>query len=387
MVAYLDVSFAGRPMGVMSWDSRVAQGWFEFHTDFLPCKRCVLPLAEVGQTSINNAKPLPLDGRWPLFKPAFLTDNLPGPYAIYLLRHALLASGKHPETFHPLAWCALQGRRGLGLIGFEPAGYPELDVVESVDISRLVRHLRSLEGGHLSASRMRELLRSGLFTTTNRPAALLAINDFTGAVLSGHVGMPTGYQGWICWLDGVNQLPVSNPTLPSLDACLLANRRALACGLEVLDCRPLKDGHLTHLLTRRPDRQDGLSYHLLSFPTLLTDTGGVPTDDCAAVFRCLRQLRLSHAEHAAFFRRIVFNGLLYNRLENQAAVCFRCTPEGTWHVSPHTGFPPPLHGGMCLNGRYSNWSLDDYRELGASQGIKRHERIITDVQSAVAALT
>lgn len=42
---------------------------------------------------------------------------------------------------------------------------------------------------------------------------------------------------------------------------------------------------------------------------------------------------------------------------------------------------------MSLNGRYRDWTLDDYRTLGISQHIKRYERIIEDVQSALTALT
>lgn len=382
MVAYLEVFYADQPMGVMSWDNRQGQGWFEFHKAFLPHVRAVMPFWGEGDATNVSSTPLRVEGRWPLFKPAFLTDNLPGPYAVTLLRHALSTTDKRPDDLHPMAWCALQGHRGLGLIGFSPAGYPELDVVEPLDISRLVRYLHALHDGALSASRMRELLRSGLFTTTDRPAALLAINDFNGAVLSGQATIPAGFQAWTCWLDGVTAVGS-----PSLEACLLANRQATACGLTVLACRPLKDGSLTHLLTRRPDRPDNRPHHLLSFPALMPDNDVLPKDGCEAVFHCLRRLRRPHTEQAAFFRRLVFNGLLYNRLERPYDLHFTCSPEGMWQLAPSEGFPPALQGGMSLNGRYKDWTLDDYKALGVTQQIRRHARIMAEVQSALTALT
>lgn len=387
MVAYLDVYYADQPMGVMSWDKQLGKGWFEFHPAFLPQIGCVMPFSGATRAASDLARPIRLERRWPFFKPAFLTDNLPGPYAIHLLRHALSATNNQPDNLNPLAWCALQGRRGQGLIGFAPAGYPELDVVEPVDISRLVKHLRTLNDGRLSASRMRELLRSGLFTTTVRPTALLGINDFTGAVLSGQAALPTGFQAWTCWLDGVYPKGVSHSDVPTLSACLLANKQAVACGLRVLACRPLKDGHLTHLLTMRPDHLDGKHGHLLSFPALQSGQDVLPTDACESVFRCLRRLRLPHTEQAAFFRRMVFNGLFYNRLERPSEVLFRFTTAGGWELTPSIGFPPAFQGGMSLNGRYRDWQLEDYTVLGATQGIRRHERIIAEVQSALTALT
>lgn len=382
MVAYLEVFYADIPMGVMSWDNRLNQGWFEFHSDFMPNRQRVAPLLTQEIPPSSPTTTFRLDGRWPTFVPTFITDNLPGPYALSLLRQALRASGKTPEQLNPLAWCALMGRRGQGAVGFAPGGYPELDPVEPVDISRLVSYLRLLNTGRLSDNRMRELLRSGLFTTTERPSALLAINDFTGAVLSGQAGLPSGFQAWTCWLDGFDQAGV-----PTLEACLQANKEALACGLTVLECRPLKDGHLTHVLVRRPDRTEGYPEHLLTLPAMMPDDGVLPKDSCEAVFRCLRLLRRPYTEQAAFFRRLVYHGLRYHRMERPGDVSFCCNRAGVWSLVSSTGFPPALQGGMSLNGRYRDWTLDDYRTLGISQHIKRYERIIEDVQSALTALT
>lgn len=392
MVAYLNVFYGNRPMGVMSWDSHLQQGWFELDAHILSERQLITPLWAQTTPSGTPLTTFSLGGRWPRFRPAFLTDHLPGPYALSLLRHALRASGKGPEQLNPLAWCALVGRRGMGLIGFQPAGYPELDPVEPVDISRLVRHLRLLNEQRLSDSRLRELLRTGLFTTSDRPSALLAINDFTGAVLSGQGALPQGFQAWVCYLDGVE-----SGHRPAPVDCLTANRQAAACGVDVLESRPLKDGQLTHFLVRRPDRTQVYPEHLLSFPALMqhpgpgeahTETFGTePAHSCEALFRCLRLLRRPYTEQAALFRRLVYYGLRYQRLERPVDVRFCCSPDGVWRLSPSDGFPPVQQGGMSLNGRFRDWTVADFRALGVSQHIRRYEQLIAEVQSALTALT
>lgn len=398
MIQYLECFYKEQPMGVMSWNPERAEGWFEFQPSFWQSDIQFSPLLFPNEARGNKAPIVHFGGKNGDIPP-FLRDALPGRYARTLLEYALLPSGKSIQTLSPLAWCSLLGKRGMGAIRFEPAGYPELDAVAPVDIALMVRHAQQLNlnnqdshssskgsanatGKRLSDNRLRELLRSGLFTTKETPAALLSVNDFTGEVLSGQASIPQGFNTWIIHLDSITPQPSTD-----LREWFTHHKKALSCGLSVLPCRHMHEGQQTHLLSKRIDRDGKDTVHVQSFKALREENRPETANSCEGVFRCLRLLRLPYNEHEEWFKRIVFNGLVSNRQERASDVFFEYKNDSVWQLTPYNGFPPTQSENMTLGGKINNWTLDDYRLLGKQQHIHRYENLIQACQSALTAFT
>jgi len=387
MIQYLECFYREHPMGVMSWETSRAEGWFEFQPTFWHSDISFSPL--LFPNHLRSGKPplLPLGGNKNQTRglPPFFADALPGKYACTLLDYALKPSGKSVDTLSPLAWCSLLGIRGMGVFRFDPSGYPELDAVASVDIGQLVRHTNLLVQSEkkLSDNRLRELLRSGLFTVGETPAAWVSVNDFTGEVISGQSPAPHGFDAWVIHLDGVH-LQVEGKRSPDNPRERYAHhQKALSCGLDVLPCRLIHEGQQTHVLSKRLDRKGGNPVHVQSYKALREESGPEAADSCEGLFRCLRLLRLPYNEQVEWYKRVVFNGLISNRQDSAEDVFFEYKNDSTWHLASYSGFPPSLSENMTLNGKSKDWTLDDYRLLGKQQHIRRFENVIQEISRHV----
>jgi|GEM_PF-1071134 len=383
MIQYLEAYYLDKPLGVMSWSPECQEGRFEFYPSFLSGRTDLSPI-QFSTPSLNDKPPVltftKKNDRL-IGLPPFLIDCQPGEYAMKLLRCALKSSGKTPEILSPLALCSLLGKRALGVICFEPCGYPELDMVEPVDISRLVRYAKTVyqeTDDSLTENRLRELLRSGLFTTANRPEALLAVNDYTGEICSGQAGIPSGFEAWTLVIDGV----VPNEG-NKLNVKYNQHKKAKACGLDVLPCRQIREGTRTHLLIKRLDRDKEKKIHFQSFAALRDE----PADSCEAVFRCMRLLRLPYPEQVEFFKRVVFNELTINRQDNAKSILFTCLDHHEWHLAPTSGIVASTGNGLSVRGKIRNLTTEDLLELGRQQHIRKCREIIEEVQSSLTAVT
>jgi len=381
MIQYLECFYREQPMGVMSWNTELSEGWFEFQPSFWHSGISFSPLLFPDHQRSGKPRLLPIGGNTHESRglPPFFADALPGKYACTLLDYALKPSGKSVKTLSPLAWCSLLGKRGMGVFRFEPSGYPELDAVASVDIGQLVRHAKQLDqlDKRLSDNRLRELLRSGLFTVEDTPAACISVNDFTGDVLSGQSLIPLGFDAWVIHLDGVHLQ--ENVTAVNLRERYAHHQKAISCGLDVLPCRLIREGQHTHILSRRFDRKDGNAVHVQSYKTLRDANGPEPADSCEGLFRCLRLLRLPYNEQVEVFKRIVFNGMVSNRQDSAADVFFEYKNDSIWQLAPCSGFPPSASENMSLGGKLKDWTLDDYKQLGKEQHIRRYDTLIQEI--------
>ncbi|MCX6308568.1 MAG: HipA domain-containing protein, partial [Bacteroidia bacterium] len=222
--------------------------------------------------------------------PPFFRDHLPGSFSKMLLQEALRSTSRTVESLSTLSWLSLTGDRGMGAFRFEPAGYPWQG-----------------KGSELSDRRLRDLLRCGLFVHGTSPKIVVAVNDFTGEVLSGQGKIPEGFNGWIVKLDGV--APGSAERLAAEYAFYL---KAMDCGIHAAPSRMLRDGHWKHLLVKRFDRIFSEKRPYLTHQD--------PTSSWEAVFRRMRNWRLPYPDMEEMYRRLVFSILTNNRTYDSSKI-------------------------------------------------------------------
>lgn len=371
MRQFVQVFFWNDPMGILAFDSLAQSGQFEFFPEFLSKGYNFSPILFPIETWKVNPKICLLEKASEL--PAFLRDVLPGSYASDLLREALHDATKTPESLSALSFLSLMGNRSMGAFRFESAGYPELDAVEPVDFDQLVKFAHSIyvnKGPRLSERRIRTLLRSGLFTKGSWPKALVAINDFTGEVVSGQAQIPEGFEAWIIKLDGVG----SDDTSALMEEYSYY-KKALECGIQMAPCRMLKDGHTLHLLCKRFDRVGNERLHVQSFLNL----GGGHDYSYEAVFRCLRQLHFPYPVFVEFFKRMVFNVLIGNKNDGPEKINFIYNRSGMWSLAPAYNLKPtPVldEHALSVGGKVRDITKEDLLELGRMLNIKQAKLIL-----------
>jgi len=369
---FVQIFFGNEPLGVIALNSESHEGQFEFLPSFLKRGLDISPIRYPNAKLIQRSEIFVFKD-WSDF-PSFLKDSFPGDYALELLRYALLDSKKSPETLSSLAYLSLLGSRGMGAFHFEPSGYPELNQSVTVDIDLLVKYAHHVfQPGlmRLSERRIRELLRSGLFTCGSWPKALVAINDFNGEVISGQGSIPPGFENWIIKLDGVK-----NTHSDALRMEYDFYKKAVAFGIRMAPCRILKDGQRKHLLSKRFDRIGNEKIHIQSFKNLREGS----EDSYEAVFKCMRQLRLPHPDMVELFKRMVFNVLIGNCRDIPEKIQFTCSNKGEWRLAPAFNLKPTpnlqVHA-LSVGGKVEDISIQNLIDLGKSISIKQAKAIVT----------
>jgi len=369
MRQFVQVFLWNEPLGIMVTDSETHSGQFEFYSTFMEKRREVSPILFPMEKYRLKPETCYFESAEGL--PAFLADILPGSYAKDILRYALKGSQQTPETLSAQSYLSLLGNRGMGAFRFEPGGYPELNATESIDFDLMVKYARILYNKEsvLSERRVRELLRSGLFTKGSWPKALVAINDFTGEVISGQGNIPEGYEGWIIKFDGIR-----NEHSETLTLEYDFYKKALDCGIVMAPCRLLRDGHQFHLLSQRFDRVGNEKIHVQSFAALRDSV----EDSYEAVFKCMRQLHLPYPAMVQFYKRMIFNVLINNGKDKPEKVMFICSRRGEWKLAPAFNLKPTpdqsIHA-MSIGGKVRDITKEDVLEFGKKLNIKQAKSI------------
>ena len=85
---------------------------------------------------------------------------------------------------------------------------------------------------------------------------IIAVNDATGEVRSGQVGVPEGFDHWILKFDGVRDSQLGEPAgYGRIEFAY--HQMATAGGIEMTPCRLLEESDRAHFMTRRFDRLAG----------------------------------------------------------------------------------------------------------------------------------
>jgi serine/threonine-protein kinase HipA len=108
-------------------------------------------------------------------------------------------------------------------------------------------------------------------------------------------------------------------------------------------------------------------------------------------FTIMRKLRLSKAEAAEQFRRMVFNVLSRNLDDHTKNISFIMTPDGKWRLSPaydityaHNpkGKWTDRHQ-MSINGKRDNITKEDLLQVADSISLHKAGDVIEEIQAAL----
>jgi len=399
------VSLWGHTVGAVSWLDDGAYGIFEYDPGFLSKGLDVSPIhmglddARKGDGSFSFPA---LNKDTFLGLPGLLADALPDKFGNSIIDAWLARNGRDGVSFSPVERLCYTGKRGMGALEFSPAIMEKYDTTVAVEVSELVELAQEIMSAHQAldinlgeseknnADAILDILRVGTSAGGARPKAVIAM-DGKGNVMSGQAEAPKGYDYWVLKFDGVMDLELGE-TKGYGRIEYAYHLMAKAAGINMTECRLLQDNGRAHFMTKRFDRNNGEKLHMQS----LCGIGHYDFNMAGAysyeqAFTVMRQLRLSKAEAAEQYRRMLFNIIARNLDDHTKNIAFLMGPDGKWKLSPaydviysHNPAGKWTHQHqMNMNGKRDHFTSEDFIAVAESISLSRPEEMINDVITAV----
>ena len=395
----------GRDIGAVSWDEDAQLANFEYDPAFRDSGIEVAPLTMALSDRIYSFPALPRATFHGL--PGLLADSLPDDFGNALINAWLARQGRTPESFNPVERLCYTGARGMGALEYVPAIGPsnvkseELDVKALVELaSEILTDRNKLQGSFLPGDRLatlQDILRVGTSAGGARAKAIIAWNPDTNEVSSGQVPAGRGSSYWLLKFDGVSgnkDKELEDPAGYGLIEYAYS-KMAREAGIQMMECRLLKENGRSHFMTRRFDRTNrGGKIHMQSLGAMEHfDFKSAGAYSYEQTLRTIRKLGMPMESIEEQFRRIAFNIIGRNQDDHVKNIAFLMDRSGAWSLSPAfdmtysynpSGAWTSSHQ-MSLNGKRDNFELEDFTACADSASMKRGraEEILQQVQNAI----
>jgi serine/threonine-protein kinase HipA len=395
----------GKIIGAVSWNNDTGLANFEYETDFVDSGIEVSPITMELSDQIYSFPSLPRETFHGL--PGLLADSLPDDFGNALINAWLAKEGRSPESFNPVERLCYTGARGMGALEYIPPQGPSSTKSEPVDVKALVElasevltSRNNLQGSFIPDERqdtLQEILRIGTSAGGARAKAIIAWNPKTNEVRSGQVKSGPGFSYWLLKFDGVSgnrDKELDDPAGYGLIEYAYY-KMALAVGIQMNECRLLKENGRSHFMTQRFDRTaTGEKIHMQSFCAMEHfDFKQAGAHSYEQALRTIRKLDMPMESIEEQFRRMAFNIIGRNQDDHVKNIAFLMDQSGKWSLSPAfdmtysynpSGAWTSSHQ-MSLNGKRDNFDLEDFRACAKNASMKRNraEEILRQVQDAV----
>lgn len=231
------------------------------------------------------------------------------------------------------------------------------------------------QNGHEDREAMLALLSVGMSAGGARPKAVLAFNNDFTKVRSGQANVPENFTHYLVKFDGVSEHHATEQTFgdPSGFGAMefVYHRMATACGIEMMPCRLLQEGHRRHFITQRFDRIGNQKIHMQTLNGMAhVDYKKPGSFSYAELFGVARQIGLSAKEAGQLFKRMVFNIVARNHDDHSKNVAFLLIDK-KWALAPAYDLAYSYKPGskwvnshwMSLNGKRDDFTRADFYSL------------------------
>ena len=385
-----EVRLWGRTVGAVSWDDERGFAHFEYDPAFIPGGRQVAPLTMPLASEIYSFPALPRQTFHGL--PGLLADSLPDRFGNALIDAWLARQGRSPADFNAVERLCYIGARGMGALEFVPATGPtnrlaRVDVAALVELASDILSERAALGGSLASAHreqaLQNILRVGTSAGGARAKAVVAWNPETDEVRSGQATAGDGFSHWLIKFDGVagnKDKELDDPRGYGLIEYAY-HAMARAAGIEMAECRILREHGRNHFMTRRFDRTDsGRKIHMQSLGAMahydFNQAGAYSYEQALGV---IDRLGLGKDTAEEQFRRMAFNIVARNQDDHVKNIAFLMDRAGSWSLSPafdvtYSYNPAGRWTGaqqMSLNGKRDDFEVADFVACARNAALKR----------------
>lgn len=385
------VELWGRNIGAVSWDSARNIGFFEYNPAFISSGVEIAPIMMPLSSEIYSFPALPFQTFHGL--PGLLSDSLPDRFGNALINAWLAKEGRSPASFNPVERLCYTGKRGMGALEFTPTVGPSYRESEQVELQKLVNlaseiltKRSAIEGSFDTPDREKallDILRVGTSAGGARAKAIIAWNPETNEVRSGQVAADRGLSYWLLKFDGVSGNRDKELEDPKGYGQIeyAYHQMAVRAGIEMNECRLLRENGRSHFMTRRFDRTDtGGKIHMQSLCAMAHyDFNQAGAYSYEQALRVIRKLGLSMSSIEQQFRRMCFNIVARNQDDHVKNIAFLMDRTGSWSLSPafdltYSYNPSGEWTGshqMSLNGKRDHFDRSDFIACANSASMRR----------------
>jgi len=238
---------------------------------------------------------------------------------------------------------------------------------------------------------LNDILRVGTSAGGARAKAIIAWNPETNAVSSGQIAAGEGFSYWLLKFDGVagnKDRELEDPKRYGLIEYAYY-KMALAAGIDMPECRILKESNRSHFMAKRFDRTDnGEKKHMQSLGALRHFDYRQPgAHSYEEALQTVRELGMSMESIEELYRRMAFNIIARNQDDHVKNISFLMDKAGHWSLSPaydmtYSYNPSGVWTGthqMTLNGKREGFGIDDFRQCADNVAMKK-SRVIEIVE-------
>lgn len=400
-VDVIEVRCWGRTVGALAHDPKVDLNVFEYAPTWAATGIELSPLHMPNRTGTYIFPQLSKQTFYGL--PAMIADALPDDFGNAVIDAWLADQGVDKTKITSLDRLAYAGDRALGALSFHPAQSGLEGPTTAIQLADIVTQARALLAGRVSSpatthDALSQLIQVGSSAGGARAKAVIQYNPTSNQIRSGYTTAEPGFQPWLLKLDGVSS--AADGSINSLDAPAQFTRIEYAyylmakdAGISMSECQLLLEGPRAHFLTRRFDRElSGERIHLQSLCAIdQLDFRFHQTHSYTQYFNAIRSLGMGESELVEAFRRMVFNVIALNRDDHTKNFAFLLPKDGAWRLAPayditHAFNPRgrwTQHHQMSVNGKFDQITLEDFIEIGDTQGIPAYKTIIKEVKTSV----
>lgn len=403
-IPVIEIMLWGKRVGAMSWNADRHYAEFQFDNKYRRSGLDIAPLMMPLRTT-NNVVSFPTHANSNCFKglPGLIADSLPDKFGSQLILEWFAQQGKTEHMVTPLDKLCYVGKRAMGALEFIPAvNVPgvekatEIYIRELMDISDTLYKERKTfqqlirQNDHT----ILDILKVGTSAGGAKPKAIIAYNETSGEVRSGQVPAPEGFGYWLLKFDGGsfsehNELTDNPRGIGNIEYAYY--KMALACGINMSECRLLEEGECHHFMTKRFDRSpDGEKIHMQTVAGL----AHLDRDfrhSYEEIFGILRKMNLNYCDFEQLYRRMVFNVIARNHDDHTKNFSFLMDKNGQWSFAPAydlcysynpAGRWTNKHQ-LSLNSKTDDFSYADLVTVAEKIGIRNARVIIDQIKDTV----
>ena len=400
-----EVRLWGTKIGAVAWDDQRDIADFEYDPHFIKSGIEVAPIVMPLSSEIYSFSALSKDTFHGLS--GLLADSLPDKFGNALIDTWLAGQGRAPESFNAVERLCYIGSRATGALEFEPAIGPKRRRSKKINIDSLVglaseiltqrREFTQSFSVSKREKALQDILRIGTSAGGARAKAVIAWNPKTEEVRSGQIDAGEGFSYWILKFDGVcgnADKDLDDPKGYGLIEYAY-HKMASAAGIEMTECRLLRESGRSHFMTKRFDRtEDGEKIHMQSLGALAHyDFNMAGAYSYEQAIQVMRKLGLPMSAIEEQFRRMTFNIAARNQDDHVKNIAFLMDKKGGWKLSPAfdviysynpSGAWTSRHQ-MSMNGKRDKFEKEDFIAFAKTASIKtgKAETILREVRTAV----
>lgn len=380
---FVEIKYQKKAVGVVAFNRETGVGSFQYEPDFI---QTGIELSPLRMPLANRIYAFPEAG-YDTFKglPGMLADSLPDDFGNAVLNAWVASHGKSPNDITPLQRLQYIGKRGMGALTYAPATrIARLNASQHIEIQSLVEiaqeilnHRKqvdvSLTTGSEDKNAMLALMSIGMSAGGARPKAVLAFNEDFTQVRSGQTNAPQGFTHYLLKFDGVNEHNQNQETFgdPLGYGAMeyVYHLLAIACGIHMMPCRLLDEGHRRHFITQRFDRRGNEKIHMQTLNGLAhVNYKLAGAYSYAELIATARQLKLSADDAKQIFKRMVFNVVARNHDDHSKNIAFMLDEKQQWKLAPaydlaysyKPGSPWVNSHWMSINGKRDYFTREDF---------------------------